>query len=112
MSPRNWTERIQDMISCVEDVIQFTQGMNKEQFLADMKTIRATAFEVGMLGEAAKFIPDEVKSQNPDVPWRTIVAIRNLVVHEYFRIDEEILWQTVTEDIIPLREKLKQIHLR
>jgi uncharacterized protein with HEPN domain len=97
------------MLACVEDILQFTQGLSKDQFLADLKTIRATAFEVGMLGEAAKFIPDEIKARYADIPWRSIIAVRNIIVHEYFRIDEEILWQTVNEDILPLREKLKRI---
>ncbi len=109
MSPRDWTDRIQDMLTTVENILQFTQGLSKEQFLADLKTIRATAFEVGMLGEAAKFIPDEIRARYADIPWRSIIAIRNIIIHEYFHIDEEILWQTVTEDILPLREKLKRI---
>jgi len=97
------------MLACVGNILEFTQGFSKAQFLADLKTIRATAFEIGMLGEAAKHIPEAIKSQHPEIHWRSIIAARNMVVHEYFRIDEEILWQTVSEDIPPLHEKLKLI---
>ena len=73
------------MLTCAHNVIDFTGGMGQEEFLFDTKTIRAVAFEITILGEAARAIPIEVQNRYPQVPWDKMQAIRNVIVHEYFR---------------------------
>ena len=62
----------------------------------------AIAFEFTTIGEAARLIPQEIQERFPDVPWGKMTGIRNVLVHEYFRLDEEILWKATQEDIPPL----------
>jgi uncharacterized protein with HEPN domain len=83
--------------------------MSYDDFLDDPRTIRAVAFEFTTIGEAARVIPVEVQQRFPDVPWGKMHGIRNVLVHEYFRLDEEILWRASLEDIPPLIEALKKI---
>jgi uncharacterized protein with HEPN domain len=80
-----------------------------EAFLDDPKTIRAVAYEFTTLGEAARAIPLEIQKRFPDIPWGKMQGIRNVLVHEYFRLDEEILWQASQEDIPSLIAALKKI---
>jgi len=83
--------------------------MTLDAFLADPRTIRAVAFEFTTIGEAAHVIPVEIQERYSDVPWGKMQGIRNVLVHEYFRLDEEILWKAVQEDIPPLIAALEKI---
>jgi uncharacterized protein with HEPN domain len=80
-----------------------------EAFLSDPVTIRAVAFELITIGEAVRSLPLNYKKDNPHIPWGSIQGIRNILVHEYFRLDEEIIWKTVTDDIPNLIESLRKI---
>lgn len=91
MSPRSWQERVQDILICARNIQSFTEGMSYDAFLDDPRTIRAVAFEFTTIGEAARVIPEEIQKKFPDVPWGRMHGIRNVLVHEYFRLDEEIL---------------------
>jgi uncharacterized protein with HEPN domain len=82
-------ERIEDILECAENIQAFTRGMNLEIFPFDPKTIRAVAFEIPTMGEATRAIPPEIRRLYLQVPWVKMQAIRNVIVHEYFRIDEE-----------------------
>ena len=109
MSPRTWLDRIGDMLSCAKNIRDFSSGMTLHEFLGDPRTIRAVAFEFTTIGEAARVIPTENQKLYPGIPWGKIQGIRNVLVHEYFRLDEEILWKSVQEDIPPLIAALEKI---
>lgn len=109
MSPRTWQERVEDILICAQNVQNFTAGMDFNAFLDDPRTIRAVAFEFTTIGEASRAIPLEIQMQSPDVPWGKMQGIRNVLVHEYFRLDEEILWKAVQEDIPPLIAVLEKM---
>lgn len=109
MSPRTWQERIEDILACAQNVQDFTAGMTFESFLDDPRTIRAVAFEFTTIGEAAGVIPEEIQERYPEVPWGKMRGIRNVLIHEYFRLDEEILWKAAQEDIPALITALKKI---
>lgn len=109
MSPRAWQERVEDILNCARNVQDFTKGMSFESFLDDPRTIRAVAYEFTTIGEAARAIPEEIQKQFPDVPWGRMQGIRNVLVHEYFRVDEDILWEASQEDIPPLIAALEKI---
>ena len=83
--------------------------MSLDAFLDDPKTIRAVAFEFTTMGEAARAIPEEIQEKHPEVPWGKMLGIRNVLVHEYFRLDEEILWNASQEDIPPLIAALEKL---
>lgn len=109
MSPRAWQDRIDDILVCAANIEHFTSGMDLDTFLDDPKTVRAVAFELTTIGEAVRFIPPEIQAQADEVPWGKMLGIRNVLVHEYFRLDEEILWKTATEDIPALIENLNRL---
>ena len=109
MSPRAWRERIEDILSCARNIRDYTEGMSFDAFLDDPKTIRAVAYEFTTIGEAVRAIPLEIQKQFTDIPWGKMQGIRNVLVHEYFRLDEEILWEASQEDIPPLIAALEKI---
>jgi len=109
VSPRDWQPRIDDMLACIRNIQEFTEGMTFEAFTTDLKTIRAVAFELTTLGEAARFVPVEIQKCYPHIPWEKMQVIRNVIIHEYFRLDVEILWKTIQDDLPPLRVQLEGI---
>ena len=109
MSPRNWQTRIEDMLTCIHNVQSFVTGMTYDDFFEDTKTIHAEAFELSILGEAARAAPESVRLRFPEIPWGKMQEIRNVIIHEYYRIDEEILWKTVQNDLEPLVLQLEAI---
>jgi uncharacterized protein with HEPN domain len=109
MSPRTWLDRIRDMLACAQNIQEFSAGMSLSSFLEDPRTIRAVAFEFTTIGEAARLIPIEIQAQYSSIPWGKMQGIRNVLVHEYFRLDEEILWKAVQDDIPALINALEGI---
>lgn len=109
MSTRIWQDRIRDILACASNIEAFIDKTNFDSFVNDPKTIRAVAFELTTIGEAAKAIPVDIQEQYKDIPWGKIQGIRNVLVHEYFRLDEEILWKTAKEDIPLLVKQLTEI---
>ncbi|PKO05755.1 MAG: hypothetical protein CVU41_10035 [Chloroflexi bacterium HGW-Chloroflexi-3] len=73
--------------------------------------MRAVAFELSTIGEAVRALSMEIKENFPEIPWGKIQGIRNVLIHEYFRLDEKIIWQTVQIDIPNLKRLLENINL-
>lgn len=82
-----------DILDSVEAILSYTNQMSYEEFLADRKTKDAVARNIAVIGEAAKRIPDVVKTKYPLVEWQRIIRSRHIVVHEYAGVDYEIIWR-------------------
>ena len=76
--------------------------MTLNAFRADDRTVDAVVRNLIVLGEASRHIPEDVEQRHPEVPWDRMRGIRNVVVHEYFGVDAEILWETARHDLPPL----------
>ena len=76
---------------------------------AQVTTDRYASFCFGVIGEAARHIPEDVVAANPDLPWPEMRAMRNVVVHEYFGVTQETLWKTAREDLPALVERLRRL---
>lgn len=103
---RLWTFRLDHMIEACEEIIEFTKDMDAGVFYRDKKTCRSVERCFQILGEAAKHIPPEETEKMTGVPWRDIRGMRNIVVHEYDNIVDDVLWSTSQNDIPVLLEKL------
>jgi len=99
MSPRNWQERIRDILDAITEINSFTSGMSFEKFQGDEKTIKAVELDLIVIGEAANQIPAEVEDAHPEVPWHLMRAMRNRLVHIYFLVDARLLWDTIQSDL-------------
>jgi len=62
-----------------------------------------------IIGEAAANIPEDFQEQHPDIPWYQMKGMRNVLIHEYFGVDKDVLWKTVQEDLLLLKEKMGKI---
>jgi uncharacterized protein with HEPN domain len=106
---RDWRFRVRDILAGVRAILSYTEGMSFDEFCADRRTRDAVVRNLMTMGESVRWIPDVVLSAHSEVPWRTMRGVRNVVVHEYFGIDDAILWQTVHGDLPPLVPLLEDV---
>lgn len=106
---REWHFYIDDMIGFCAKVLDYTSQLDANNFGASGVNYDATLRNMELIGEAATHIPDQVRSQHPEVPWRKVIATRNRLIHGYLGIDNDVLWSIVQTDIPPLLQQLRQI---
>ena len=102
MSPRDWRDRIRDILDAISEIKSFTDGMDYATFKEDAKSVRAVEMNFIIMGEAANQIPEEIEDAYPAIPWNLMHAMRNRIVHVYFNVDEKLMWDTVQNDLPPL----------
>ena len=105
-SAKLYVDDIWDSIGKIE---KYSKGYKFEDFTKDTKTVDAIIRNFTILGESIKNLPKEIKQKYPDIPWREIMGMRNKIVHEYFAVDEEILWKSVTEDLPPFKKQIRKL---
>lgn len=103
-SDRVYLEQILESITKTE---QFVSGLDKDQFLKDLKTQSAVIMQLALIGELAKRVSDTTRS-TINVPWKEIAGFRDRAIHVYYQIDLAVAWDTVTLDLKPLREALQK----
>lgn len=109
MSKRGIRLYIEDVKDAIKKIEEYTKGLDFDTFAKDAKTIDAVVRNVSIIGEAIKRFPSEIKSEYPQVPWKEITGTRNKAIHEYFGIDEDILWKTIKEDLPPFKKQITEI---
>ena len=103
MPPREWRLRVDDIVDAIARIEQYIEGLTFEQFKADQKTVDAVVRNLEIIGEAVRHLSAEAENLPGNVPWTDIGAMRNILIHEYFGVDINIIWQTVVDDLPTLR---------
>ena len=109
MSPRDWRDRVRDILDAIFEIQRFVHGMDYETFKNDDKSIRAVEMNFIIIGEAANQIPEEIEERYSSIPWGLMRAMRNRIVHVYFRVDEKLMWETIQNDLPPLVPELEKL---
>ena len=107
--PRRWRFRLRHIIDAIEKIHDYVGGMSLEAFLADSKTSDATLRNLEIIGEAARLVPEQIASRHQQVPWAEMRAMRNIVAHEYDRVNLQTIWDTIQNDLPPLVPLLQQV---
>jgi uncharacterized protein with HEPN domain len=101
-----------DVIEAGRAIGDYVQGYSKHQFLNDPKTVDAVVRRLEIIGEAVKQFPDSWKEAEPQIPWTAIAGFRNILAHAYFKIEEDIIWETIQEDLPDLLAACERIQKR
>jgi len=96
---RVYEDYLQDMLSNAERAIRFAKGADFDTFVKDDKSVYAVIRAIEIIGEAAQKVSPEIRERHPEIPWREISKMRNKLIHEYFGINMQVIWQTIHEDL-------------
>jgi len=108
MDPRDQV-RLQHLADALKSAIRFAQGRQRGDLDTDEMLLFALVRAIEIAGEAASQVTAETRAQLPDLPWASIIGMRNRLVHAYFDINRDILWTTVAEAAPPLAERSKNV---
>ena len=106
---RDFKTYLNDIYASIEKGISFKENMTYEEFKKDEKTQFALVRAIEIIGEASKKIPEEIKNQSEEIPWREISGMRDVLVHDYFGINTAVVWETAKEDLPELKEKILKL---
>jgi len=109
MSKREWRLFVEDILESIELVQTYVKDMSFEDFKNDRKTIDAVVRNFEIIGEASKFIPEEIKKKYQNIDWKGIIGLRNRIAHEYFDISLIIVWHIITEELSAIKEHMKRL---
>ena len=99
MSEKNLRLYLLDILDSANAIFDFIKSFSFEEFSNDRKTYSAVIREFEIIGEAVNKLPEEVKQIYPHIEWQDIKDFRNLLLHEYFGVDLEIVWKIIQDDL-------------
>ena len=99
-------ERLEHMKTAIDRILRYTSGKSYEDLVSDDMMYYAVVKNIEIIGEAANMLTTAFQQTHPDTPWKMVRGMRNYIVHEYFQIDDIVVWDVVTNNIPELREQV------
>jgi len=106
---RDYRLFLEDIVESSIKILRYVNRMTFEQFIGDEKTYDAVLRNLEIIGEAVKNVSDEIRRTYPEVEWKKIAGLRDIVAHEYFGVDETIVWDIIQNKLPALREQIGNI---
>ena len=106
--PREYKVYLRDILEAIGRIERYTENMNFEDF-SNNELIQDGVISLEIIGEAVKYLPDDIKKDYPEVEWRKIAGLRDILIHAYFGVDLEIIWDIVKNKVPELKEMVKKI---
>lgn len=112
MKRKDYSDYLQDILVSINETDDFVKGLSFEDFVKDKKTVNAVIRSLEVLGEASKNIPPLLRDRYPAVPWKKMGGMRDKLIHEYFGVDLEVIWQTIKHDLPTVKPHIVDILAR
>ncbi len=109
MNNRNYVMYLEDIIDCMEKIEEYTGKLSYHDFMNNSLVFDAVVRNLEVIGEAAKGVPEEIAACYPDVSWKSMIGLRNILIHEYFGVDSEIVWEIIRSDLPKTKPLIIQI---
>ena len=106
---KDYKAYISHILESIILIEQYTENISFEEFEKDRKTIDAVIRNFEIIGEASNKLPEEFRKQYPEVPWRSIIGLRNVLIHDYLGVDIKAVWGNLKQELPHLKEQMKSI---
>jgi uncharacterized protein with HEPN domain len=107
--PRDSSAYLDDILDAIGAIRQYTGDLSRKDFGQDRKTVDAVLRNLEVIGEAVKQLPVEVRSAHPDVEWQKIAGLRDILIHAYFGVDLDIVWDVVSNKLPAVETRIRTI---
>ncbi len=101
--------RLRHMLDAAKKAVEFTKGKKEIDMVKDEQLSLAIVRNLEVIGEAVKHIPQEIRDSKPEIEWRKIGALRDILAHEYFGVDLEIIWDVISNKLPSLKQEVKKL---
>ncbi len=108
-SKRTYVDYLHDILDHAQKAERFTAGVDFDAFYANEEKTLAVIRALEVIGEAARYLPESMQQRYAEVPWKNIIGMRDILIHHYFGVDLEVVWDTVRRDLPPLRAAVTRI---
>ena len=106
---KNFTIYLNDIREVINSIEIFVEGMTFEEFKNDDKTSSAVIRKFEIIGEATKNLPEDMKNQHSQIPWKEIAGMRDKLIHAYSEVDLKLVWMTIKQRLPELKSVIKKI---
>jgi len=107
--PRDYKLYLEDIQQAIGKIYEYISGLDFEIFKKDSKTIDAVVRNLEIVGEAVKQVPENVRIMHPNIDWKKIAGLRDILIHSYFGVDIEIIWSIIQNNLPELKEQIDNI---
>lgn len=109
MSRRSEKTLLADILDAITQIEVYTVGLDENAFSTDRKTQDAVVRNLEIIGEASSRLSNEFRNAHSDIPWTLMRGLRNRIVHAYFGVDLQLVWEVIVDDLPPLKKRIEKV---